>query len=420
MKSFNDLSKLIGGTAIAQAILFLFTPIIAKFYTPDEFGLYELFISVVNTIGVVTTLQYDKALLIPIDKKEFLALSKGVFFIILTYVSIILFVLLFADSLISLSPSISPLLPVKWLIPIIVFFRGINLLLMTISNANGKFGLMSLEKMIRASSIVSLNIVIKKFRLFNYGLIMSEVLSGFSSLVLYSYSLVKGGLISQKKDCILSISDVKDAFKKYSDFPLYGLPKSVFFALTSNFPILVIVHYYGFYEAGLYGLGIRLLSKPVMLLANSSSALFKKDVRDELCVKGTTIEAVFRILKSQISISIGPFLIGYFSLELVFNWFFPSEWLQAIDAIRALFFMYFFKTVISPVAYIFVVYKKQGLDLILNICLFFSSIGAMLLINEIYHDFVTSLKAYSLVYSTFYIVYLFISIKLSRKNETSY
>lgn len=420
MRSLNNLSILIGGTATAQVVLFLFMPIIAKFYTPDEFGLYELFLSVVSLLGVMTTLQYDKALLIPRDKKEFTALSMGVFFNIVLYVFIITVAVFFSDSIANLIPSIKPLLPFIWLIPVLVFLRGINLLLRTTSNASGKFGLMSLETVTRASSIVSLNIVIKKFKLFNHGLIVSEVISGLISLVLYLSSLVNADLISRKRYRDLSLMEIKNAFKKYSDFPLYGVPKSFFFALTASSPTFVIIHYYGIYEAGLYGLGIRLLSKPVTVLANTSSSLFKKDVMDELSSKGTTISALFRVLKTQLTISVGPFLIVYFGLELVFDWVFPSDWLNAIDAIRALMIMYFFNTVISPITYVFMVYKKQGLDLLLNSMLLVSSMGAMILINEIYHDFVKSLYGYSLVYSSFYILFLIISIKISKKNEVSY
>ncbi|MGB3913977.1 MAG: oligosaccharide flippase family protein, partial [Dethiobacteria bacterium] len=57
--------KLITGNVAAQLITIGAMPIITRMYTPDDFGIYQLFVSITSVLIVVAALQYDMAIMLP-------------------------------------------------------------------------------------------------------------------------------------------------------------------------------------------------------------------------------------------------------------------------------------------------------------------------------------------------------------------
>ena len=416
--SKSSLLKLISGTGISQIILFAVTPILTRLYSPSDFGQYEMFISLVNILLVFSTFQYDKALIIPTKRIEYFSLMKGVVLILLGFSIFIVFGFWIFSRFIDDFPTLMVLKSVFWFMPIVIILRSINLVAVTALNREGRFSEISAEKVIRSSSVSGFNIWFRIGDIFKSGLILSELFVGMVSNIYLLFQL-RGSVISILFRNWAKLP-VKKVLIKYRHFTIYGLPKSIFFSLTANVPILIITYYYGIVEAGIYGLAVRLLSKPVTLLANTSASLFKRDVMLEMQSNGSSINSVYRTLKIQALITVIPFIIGYSLIDLVFDFVFPSEWQKAIVIVKALSIMYFFNTLISPITYVFMIYKKQNIDLILNILLFLFSSVSMVLVNVWFKNFDLSILVYSICYSIFYIVFLVYSLLLSKRNEVYY
>ena len=72
-KSKSDFKKnvltLMAGTTIAQAIPIAISPILTRLYSPEEFGLFALFLAIVSIFGVVATMRYEMAIVQP-EKSE--------------------------------------------------------------------------------------------------------------------------------------------------------------------------------------------------------------------------------------------------------------------------------------------------------------------------------------------------------------
>ena len=66
---FKNVATLAAGTAFAQIIVILATPILSRLYTPEEFGAYGIFITVVGLLSTIAALGYDMAI-VKEDKEE--------------------------------------------------------------------------------------------------------------------------------------------------------------------------------------------------------------------------------------------------------------------------------------------------------------------------------------------------------------
>jgi O-antigen/teichoic acid export membrane protein len=74
---FQSVTKVAGGTALAQGIGVLASPIIARLYTPEDMSLWGLFVSFVGVASVVTTLRYEVAVVAAQTEEEARCLAVG-------------------------------------------------------------------------------------------------------------------------------------------------------------------------------------------------------------------------------------------------------------------------------------------------------------------------------------------------------
>jgi O-antigen/teichoic acid export membrane protein len=61
----RNVLTLMTGTTIAQAIPIAISPILTRIYTPEDFGVFALYMSVVSIVSVVATGRYELAIMLP-------------------------------------------------------------------------------------------------------------------------------------------------------------------------------------------------------------------------------------------------------------------------------------------------------------------------------------------------------------------
>jgi len=95
----KNLLTLLTGSVIAQALPILFSPILTRIYTPEDFGLLAVFMSLTSIFGTIANARYEMAVLLPKKETEAINIvSLGT--IISTSLSIFLlvFLLFFHDN----------------------------------------------------------------------------------------------------------------------------------------------------------------------------------------------------------------------------------------------------------------------------------------------------------------------------------
>jgi len=65
---------LVGGTTLAQALSFLFSPIQTRLFSPEVFGELSVFTSITGIVGIIICLRYELAIVLPKDDDEGFAL----------------------------------------------------------------------------------------------------------------------------------------------------------------------------------------------------------------------------------------------------------------------------------------------------------------------------------------------------------
>ena len=154
------------GTTIAQAIPIAISPILTRIYTPEDFGIFGLYISITIMIGVFVTGKYELAIMLPQKEDEaanILALSLLITVLMsaITFICIYIWHLDIIDLL-----SNKELSYYLYFIPLSILligsYQGFNYW----SNRQKKYKLMSKSIIIKATSHATGNIY------FGFGIIV--------------------------------------------------------------------------------------------------------------------------------------------------------------------------------------------------------------------------------------------------------
>ena len=70
-KSFTaNVLTLTTGTAVAQAITIVATPILVRIYTPKDFGLLAVLTTITGTVSIVASWRYETAIVLPDNDED--------------------------------------------------------------------------------------------------------------------------------------------------------------------------------------------------------------------------------------------------------------------------------------------------------------------------------------------------------------
>ena len=74
----RNILTLMTGTAIAQAIPIAISPILTRLYSPEDFGVFALYMGVVSIGGILATGRYEMSVMLPKKDSDAMKIYKGV------------------------------------------------------------------------------------------------------------------------------------------------------------------------------------------------------------------------------------------------------------------------------------------------------------------------------------------------------
>jgi O-antigen/teichoic acid export membrane protein len=172
----RNVLTLITGTTIAQAIPIAISPILTRIYTPADFGVFALYMSIASIMSVIATGRYELAIMLPKkdeDAINIVALSLMISFFI-SLVSLMI-VFIFNSQITNLlgNHEIS-----NWLyfIPITVLLTGIYQSFNYWSNRKKHYKRLALSRVLQSGTTSSANLGMGYYGFGSSGLILGGVL----------------------------------------------------------------------------------------------------------------------------------------------------------------------------------------------------------------------------------------------------
>ncbi|WP_193210334.1 oligosaccharide flippase family protein [Aliarcobacter butzleri] len=346
----RNILTLMTGTTIAQAIPIAISPILTRIYTPEDFGIFALFIAVTSIFGSIASGRYELAIMLP--KKDEDAVNIFVLGLIITcFITIILFILmiLFNDYLTKLlgNEEIS-----FWLyfVPLTVFFTGLWNLLNYYNNRKKNYKDIANAIVVKSIVLVIFQLIVGLLKHGVIGLIVGQIISQ----IIANFKLLKN--IYTDKKLILSISKLKirALSRRYISFPKHNMIPSMLDNLTSQLIYIIIPKIFSLLVSGQFFLANRIVNLPVSLMSNSISQVYLQKISENKNKKIKNMDIFISTIKKLFIIALPIGIAGFFLSPNIFLFIFGKEWIISGEIAQYLFLIFLVTFCISPLSVSFI------------------------------------------------------------------
>lgn len=362
------------GTLIAQLIPVLLTPVLTRLYSPADFGVLELFLSVSLILGVIANGRYELAIVLSDEKKDaWNLMSLGMLISIAFSILLILFVVLFVDQIVGWLNE-SEIRVWLYLIPIAVLFQGWYGMLNYYNTREKDFKTIAAASVTRATGRTGLQLLIGILVHSPAGLIIGQVFGFFSGVFMMMRKIKLKAFFSE-----VSWSKMKKQGKRYRRFPIFTLPATLANTAAINLTGILISAMYSITSVGFYALANRILGMPGSLIGKSLANVYHKEAVDHRKTKGHAKVVFVSTVKKLLLVSIPIFLIIFLFAEDLFAFVFGEEWRTAGEFAKILIPLLFIRFIFAPVSVTLSVFERQELSLYLQLGLLALSLSVFAL-----------------------------------------
>lgn len=360
---FKNMLKLSGGTTIAQIMGILVLPILSRIYSPADFGLYALFFSISNILLIVSTWQYEMAIVLPKKHDE----SVSLFFLSILLVFImsllfLLFLIFFNDFILNLL-KLKNLSTLFFLIPFHIFISGFYQSLRYLNSRNNAFGNSAKSAVINSGTTYLLQILFGISLVNRSGLIVGSILGSFLGTIFLLGVSIK--FISTKS---INLTKIKKVLYKYKKFPIFTTPGSFIASLGAQLPVILLTSLFGPIFSGFYSIANKAISIPSRIVASSISEVSYKHISDIVHDEKLLSNYMEKSMAGLLQISIIPFLLVLLFGRLLASIFLGDQWSIAGMYIQILSPFVFLQLLGAPIG---VFYQKNRNDLVFNLQIFY-------------------------------------------------
>ena len=321
----RNVLTLMTGTTIAQAIPIAISPILTRIYTPEDFGVFALFLAITGVFSVVASGRYEFALMLPRKEEDAINIfALGIGIIVLMTSLLILVIFLFHAYIIEIlkNERIG-----YWLyfIPLAFFFIGLFNLLSYYNNRQKNYKTIASSTIIKSIVLAVVQLLIGVLKTGASGLIAGQIISSLFA----NMELLKN--ILKDKNLLSHVSRVKiiALAKKYKEFPKFQAPHAMLDAFSSYIPIYIFSAFFGLTIVGFYALSTRIIFTPLMILAGASAKVYNQELTQLHNAKGDTYKYTIKFLKSILKKIIIPFMIIVIFAPDIFGFFFGESWRES-------------------------------------------------------------------------------------------
>lgn len=401
------------GTVIAQALPFLFYPILGRIYTPLQFGLLATILAIIPFCTIIATGAYENAILIANTDKEAAALILmiirrslfvSIFFAIAFYLLTNAIVKLLREPLIS-----------EWIfVPACAAFVSVIYISFNEWCVRKKYFVgLSINKIVNTSSIAISKLIAGILSLTSNGLVLGDLFGKVVTSLVCIYRVIK---LDRSIFLKVEFSELKNVAKKYNKMPRYLVLDQILNNLGGSIHILFITSYFSVTELGYVSMAASLLTVPVTVVSSAIKDVFRQRVNEEYSKTGNCRKTFVRLLIPITTVSILLALPLFFILPDAISFFLGTQWIKTGIYSQILLPMYVSNFISMSLGGILIIANKMGISLIWQIYTILVSILSFYVGSRFNLNLSEILFLFMIARTSSYIVYIFLSFRYSKKS----
>lgn len=347
-------ARLLSANVIAQAIGLIVYPILTRLYSPEDFGLLNLVMSIGSILVILSTADYQNAIVIANTDKQSKALAQLSGCILLVFVAVIgLFATLSGH--IARWFNVAQLERVYWFIPIYVLLSGLWNILNMYLTKHEQFAPISRYKIGQNIFTIGSKLSFGYAGVLHFGLLFATLLG---PLVALGYILVyiwKHVSTDWKWDknaiCEVAVS--------YRQFPMFSLPRSLVNIFGASLPAIMLSPWFSLADLGFFSMALTLAFLPISLIVGSIQQVLYQQVAERVNQRQSIRSLLGRINYTTLLIVIPLFAGLYFILPWLTSWLLGETYCVSGEYIRWMLPWLVFTCLNGTICYVADVFMQQ-------------------------------------------------------------
>lgn len=362
---FKGMLTLLIGAGLARIVGLISIPILARIYSPEDYGVLALYTSFIAILTPIMTLRYVQA--IPLPKNDIVAFNLfALCFKLIAFFSIIVAIVLalFGKSILAWF-NMEALMPWRWLIVLGATGAALNELFSLWATRKRQYKTISKTQFTQSfiGSIAKIGLGLMGFK--PLGMIVGQFLSQSTGVGIF----VKDA----KKDFKAYLPRVQYSKEKfvanyYKEFVWFRLPSQFLMVLGTQAPIMMMAALYSKETTGQLSLAMMALAMPVSLIGGAMSKAYFAEIAVLGKNKITEIKKItISTQKRLFAIGLPSTIVAVLLAKPMFILVFGKEWAEAgvFAAVLAPFILLQFTS--SPLVQALNIVGSQMSFLIINI-----------------------------------------------------
>ncbi|WP_442604440.1 lipopolysaccharide biosynthesis protein [Paenibacillus sp. KN14-4R] len=357
---------LASGTAFAQGLGILVSPILTRLYNPEQFGKLAVYISILSLLTTFSTFGYERAISLEEDE----ARSENIVY--LCFSICVAFCLLIVGLLIGFHSFIQDTWNmgiVVWLLPLgllgIGFYNTLNFWALR----QKAFHSISRTKWTQGIGGIVIQLLAPFIGLGKLGLVYADVFGRMAgSGTLFTLFMRQKKRVHPEQHTRLDWRQMLQLASKYRKFPMLITGSSLLNIAALQLMPLFMSMYYGLETVGMISLVNKVLGGPMLLISMSVSQVFYAEaaqlVRDHpRALNNLWKQTALKLCKFGLPPMLLAVLVGPYLFEVVFG----SDWSRAGDYVQFYAVLYAANFLFSPLSVILEVLQLQHWHFLWNL-----------------------------------------------------
>lgn len=402
---------LMTGTSLAQALPIALSPILTRIYTPEEFGVFALYMSICAILAVLVTGKYELAVVIPkYDSEAINLVALTIVVSLITSLILLGIVLVWNERLVNLLGH-SEIGAWLYLTPITTLILGCYHALNFWANRRTRYKSMAVSRVIQSGATGGAQLGAGVSKIGLLGLILGQMIGQLLSTLFLAKSLSydERRLLGR-----ISIRRMRHAARKYIAYPKYMMPGQFMSVGATELPLLLLTVLFGAGTAGFYSLAQRVMAAPLSLVASAIGDVYRQKAAEQYAKQGECLDIFLMSIKRLLLFALLPILPVLLFGPEIFAFIFGESWREAGEIAILLSVLTFFQTVSSPLSSTILLPGWLSVD-------FFWQLTRICLAGTVFYlcyrvgaDYRVAIVAHVSVFSCLYILHSFLQYKAAR------
>jgi O-antigen/teichoic acid export membrane protein len=389
----RSVALLAGGTALGQAITVLVSPILTRLYTPEDFGVFGVYASILGIVTVVASLRYEYALPLPEDDETAANILVLCFILLFGMTMLSWLVIHRLGNQIVAWANVPGLKRYLWLIPLGMLGAGTYQILNYWAVRKRDFPRIARTRLSRGVARAALQVGVGFAHFGPLGLLLGQLAgetAGSTSL----------GLAAWRKDRApfqaVSLQGIRLAGAMYKRFPLFSSWAGLLDALGLQLPQILFAAFYGAEVAGWFALGQRVIAAPLNIVVDSVAQVYFGEAARLPRDDPKAMKRLFLKLTGRLALIGGvPVAVICALAPWFFAILFGPAWGTAGRYVQILGPMFAVRFAIVPLSHTLNVLERQDLYLIWDGTRFVLGVGALLVGRLLAFSHIAAIGVYS-------------------------